>query len=1055
MNFKIFSLLFILTFFFLNSQAQDDFCNLTDSLEAKSYFVRAKILYKEGKLEESVSYFNKAKNAYQQIGCTPKVFLMNRNILKVHLKKGDVNSFNVLFSKSLSILNSPLTKESAIYKGRVLLLKSNMYLSQKQLDSALVYGLKAGKIHKQHASWKYFVRDMNHLALVAYYKQDFDGMEVYIDNSFNVYRQYLKDKNKTLQGIMKLYGALYYKTGNYEQALEKTSIALDVALEDMQDRNDTVFVARCYNNIGLFYIELGDIYKAEDYCKNALQLYKKLGDNFEAATTYLNLGEFFAQQGKPAEALAFYKEGIKSLKSSQNIPLHELDKSSVNMYNGIGDVATQLGQFKEAFNALQKSLKIHETEESKKDETFSVLGMYYNATKEHEKATEYYKKSLKILKKLYGDYHPKIGTAYFDLGQTEYLKNNYNKAIEYFDTAKSALNIPFSSADSSSFIANIDDVSDKSVLLDILEAKSRLFFKNNNTLEAYNMAQAAVLLLEKMRNSFKEEGSKLFMLQKMIPTYELSVGLALELFQKTNDRNYLEEAFQMVEKSKAMLLLDALKTEEARHFGNVPKDLLDEERRLAREIVRYEKLLFEAKTLRNEKEVNNCQKELLTLKHTSGKLQNTLEKDYPKYHELKYNTKTASLVQVQKSLNETTALIEYFVGNNNIYIFAIYKDTVWLTAVPLTKQFMVSVKGLRSSLTDVQLLTKNLDQDYLLFAKNARIIYQNYLEPVLLRQKEIKRLMFVPDGLLNYVPFDVLLTEKPDFKKTDFKKLPYLIKNYTINYHYSSSLMLFSRTPSQTNGDMLAMASSYDKNKFKNMSGLNPRNKKIRVSVSDLPGAKKEVEYLSHTFEGNFLYAENANEAAFKLFTKQNNYSIIHLAMHGVVDAKQPEYSSLVFSYTGKKEDDLLHAYELNLLELNTELVVLSACETGFGKYERGEGVVSLGRGFMYAGAPSLVMTLWPINDKATSVLISNFYTQLAAGYDKDEAMRIAKLSYIENSSGLSSHPFFWASFVNLGDYHHIYLNRYWSWWQYLLITTPFIFVFGFLFYKKLIKDKQ
>jgi CHAT domain-containing protein len=1054
MNFKIFYLLFCLIFFFLKTQAQDDFCSLTDSLNAKSHFVRAQILYREGKLAESVSFFNKAKNAYQKIGCTPKVFLMNRNILKVHLKRGDVRAFNILFSKSLSILKAPLSKDDATYKGRVLLLKSNMYLSQKQLDSALVYGRKAGKIHKQHASWKYYVRDMNHLALVAYYQQDFVGMEDYIDNSFNTYRLYLKDKNKTLQGIMKLYGALYYKTGNYEQALKKTSLALDVALEDMQNRNDTVFVARCYNNIGLFYIELGDIYKAEDYCKNALQLYKKLGDNFEAATTYLNLGEFFAQQGKSAEALAFYKEGIKSLKSSHNIPLHELDKSSVNMYNGIGDVATQLGHYKEAFKALKKSLKIHESEESKKDETFSVLGMYYNATKRHEKATEYYRKSLNILKKLYGDNHPKIATAYFDLGQTEYLKNNFSKAIEYYDTARSALHIPFLNADSSVIIADNDDVSDKSVLLDILEAKSRLFFKNNNTLKAYNMAQAAVLLLEKMRNSFKEEGSKLFMLQKMIPTYELSIGLALELYQKTKERHYIEEAFQLVEKSKAMLLLDALKTEEARHFGNVPKNLLDEERRLAREIVRYEKLLFEAKTSRNENEVNNCQKELLNLKHTSGKLQSTLEKDYPKYHELKYNTKTASLIQVQKSLDDKTALIEYFVGNDNIYIFGIYKDTVWLTAVPLTNQFMVSVKGLRSSLTDVRLITNNLDEDYLLFAKNARIIYQKYLEPAL-GQNGITRLMFVPDGLLNYVPFDVLLTEKPDFKKTDFKKLPYLIKNYNINYHYSSSLMLFSRPPPQTNGQMLAMASSYDKNKFKNMTGLNPRNKKIRIAVSDLPGAKKEVEYLSHTFDGKFLYAENANEAAFKLLTKQNNYSIIHLAMHGVVDAKQPEYSSLVFSYTGQKEDDLLHAYELNLLEFNTELVVLSACETGFGKYERGEGVVSLGRGFMYAGAPSMVMTLWPINDKATSVLISNFYTQLASGYDKDEAMRIAKLSYIESSSGLSSHPFFWASFINLGDYHHICLHKHWCWWQYLLAATPFVLGFAFLFYHKFVKDKQ
>lgn len=1001
--------------------------------------MKAQMLFAQGKGADCVVAFQKAQAAYHQIGCADMSYLMDRNILKIHLSMGNIKAFNALFYKIMEATKgSPLAPEAA-HKGGTLLIKSNFHLLQKELDSALVFGQRAMLLHEKHKDWNPYIRTNNHLALVAYYQEDFVSMERYIDNAFKANKTYAREDHKSLQEMMKLYGALYYKTGNYEQALTKTMSGLEVALANMKSRDDTSFVASCYNNIGLFYIELGDIYKAEDYCHNALQLYKRMGKHFEAATTYLNLGEFFGRQGNWEQALSFYKQGIQSLEKSIGAPPHELDKSAIGMYNGVGDVATRLGRYLEASEALKKSLAIHQREDSKKDETFSVLALYHKSIEEYDKALDYYKKTLDISRKIYNDVHPRIATVFFELGQVEYKKNNIEQAQHYYDSAKVALGIPLY-MDMVSYITNhIDELSDKSILLQVLDAQSRLLFKKGQLVQAYHTAKGAVLLLEKMRNSFKEEGSKLFMVQKMIPTYEFSIKLALDLHRKTKDKKYLENAFVLVEKSKAMLLLDALKAEEARNFGNVPKSLLDEEHFLMRERVRNEKLLFEAKAANNETAINTAQKELLKLKRSFEKLQTTLEKDYPKYHELKYSTRIASLSQVQESLDAKTALVEYFIGNEHLYIFAIYKDTVWATALEMGKEFSTLINVLRPTLTDIGMLAKNSENVYLLLAKSAREIYQKYLEPALEFNKkdDINRLIIIPDGMLNYVPFDVLMTEKPDYKKVNFKKLPYLIKRYNINYHYSSTLKLFSRKSTQTNGKILAMASSYDKTMFRNMRGLEDQHRKIRLSVGDLPGAKREVEYLGATFLGKYLYGNDANEEAFKYFTQKEPYTVLHLAMHGVVDAKQPNYSSLVMSYSGSKvEDDLLHAYELNLLDIHADLVVLSACETGFGKYERGEGVVSLGRGFMYAGAPALVMTLWPINDRATSVLISEFYDQLANGYCKDEAMRLAKIKYLENATELTAHPFFWASFVNLGDYEPISLQKPWTWWQILLCVV-------------------
>ncbi|WMX17297.1 CHAT domain-containing tetratricopeptide repeat protein [Aureispira sp. CCB-E] len=1049
---KIFTLLFLCCLGCFKMQGQQDFCKNTDSLGARTYFIKATQASQKGKYKEAIAFFQKSGKLYEQVGCQGKAFLMNRNILRTYIRVRDYLGFNAFFYKTIKTVEFPATKEEFVYKGRLYLLKSEMCVVSNDIDSAAFFAQKAKQVHEQKGAWKYYIRDNTQLAKIAFRQQDYESMERFLDNSFSAYKTYIKVENRLLQEIMGLYGALYYKTGDYEEALDKTMNAVEVVQKDMKTQDDTLFLARFYNNIGLFYIELGDIYKAEDYCNNSLYLFKKLGNYFDAATTNLNLGEFFARQGKLEEALSLYNSGIQSLAKSKGVPPYQLDQSYINMYNGIAYAATELGSYKEAYEAIQKNLDIHKRQADKKDETFSVCGLYYRAIGNYNTSLEYYQKALKIRHETYGTEHPLIAKVYFNLGQTEQKKNHSAQAQMYYNLAKQAIKVP-AKQELISFLMNKDSadaIPDKAVLLKILDAEARLLQEKDALELANNKTEAAVLLLEKMRNNFKEEGSKLFMVQTMIPTYELSIGVSLDLYQRTQDRRYLEEAFQLVEKSKAMLLLDALKAEEARNFGNVPKKLLNEERRLARERVRYEKLLFEAKSARDESMISWHQKELLKLKRASEKLQDTLENNYPKYHELKYNTQIANLEQVQKDLDSQTALIEFFVGANHIYIFSVYSDTVWVTKVPMDNQFMSAIRGLRTALTDVKMLTKDIESSYLLLTKNGRLIYQKFLEPAL-KKEGIERLVIIPDGMLNYVPFDVLLTEKPDYQTVNFKTLPYLIKKQTINYHYSSTLKLFSRAPVKTNGKMLAMASSYDKDKFINAKGFSARDYRIRTSVEDLPGAKREVEYLSKTFAGKFLYGTNSNEAMFKEYSKKAPYSVIHLAMHGIVDSKQPEYSSLVFTHSGnKKEDDLLHAYELNLLEINTDLVVLSACETGFGKYERGEGVVSLGRGFMYSGVPSLVMTLWPINDKATSILVSAFYNELAMGYGKDEAMQNAKITYLNKAKNLTAHPFFWASFIQLGDYNPIELKKHWAWWQIILMILPVVLViFLLITYRK------
>jgi CHAT domain-containing protein len=202
------------------------------------------------------------------------------------------------------------------------------------------------------------------------------------------------------------------------------------------------------------------------------------------------------------------------------------------------------------------------------------------------------------------------------------------------------------------------------------------------------------------------------------------------------------------------------------------------------------------------------------------------------------------------------------------------------------------------------------------------------------------------------------------------------------------------------------------------------RETKIREKLIDLPGALTEVALLSDSYQGLFLSGEEANEANFK--KNAPKYGILHFAMHGLLNTEQSDFSGLFFSEnTSCDQDNLLYSYEIKQQELNAGLVVLSACETGIGKYQRGEGVVSIGRGFMYAGSPSLLMTLWVLNDQSGAYIIQQFYQNLAEGMEKDEAIRQAKITYLKNTkdNDPASHPFLWAPFVQLGDYSSIKIN--------------------------------
>jgi len=356
------------------------------------------------------------------------------------------------------------------------------------------------------------------------------------------------------------------------------------------------------------------------------------------------------------------------------------------------------------------------------------------------------------------------------------------------------------------------------------------------------------------------------------------------------------------------------------------------------------------------------------------------------------------------------------------------------------------VEGLREQLTNYARLSTDANAAKQAYQDLAYWFYQKLLAPALEKTPEVKELIIVPDGLLGHLPFEAFLMSKPDGNAA-LNDLHFLIKEYKVSYAYSANLLLNNaQGQKQTSQGILAMGATYDidrKSNFKFPKSRDAKTRALRTTLKPLSAVISEVEALESIFEGAYYYGKDANEKTFK--EEASNYAILHLAMHGLLNEKHPILSSLAFTENGdEKEDNFLQAFEISQMQLNSKLVVLSACETGYGKFQQGEGVMSLARSFMYAGVPAMVVSMWQVNDASTSIIMKVFYKNLSEGMDKAEALRQAKLNYIGLARGIAAHPAFWAPFIQLGDSEPVELGTGGAkiyWWVMALVALGLIVV--------------
>jgi len=412
-------------------------------------------------------------------------------------------------------------------------------------------------------------------------------------------------------------------------------------------------------------------------------------------------------------------------------------------------------------------------------------------------------------------------------------------------------------------------------------------------------------------------------------------------------------------------------------------------------------------------------------------LYETFKNDYPNYHQLKYQHEVASVKDIQALLKPDQTLLEYFVGDKNIFIYTIAKNDFKVKKVAKDFPLEEWVTQLRNSIYE-------FDKQNEVYSKVAHDLYTKLIAPV---QKELQqKLVIVPDGVLNYIPFESLLTEETT-EVNNYKKLPYFIRKHQISYNYSATLFkqLTEKENIETEGDLLAFAPIFNSNK-EEYATINARRNGFANLQYNIP----EVESINTLIEGKLFTGDQATEANFNKHAK--DYKIIHLSTHGKSNDELGDYSFIAFSKVNDSIEDnnRLYVRELYNMELNADMAVLSACETGLGELKRGEGIIGLARAFTYAGAKSTINSLWSVDDAKTKKIMELFYTNIKDGMAKDEALHHAKLTYLDEE--FDAAPYYWASFIPAGNMEPIVLK---SNYDYLWLGGIVGLGFGLALYRR------
>jgi CHAT domain-containing protein len=801
-------------------------------------------------------------------------------------------------------------------------------------------------------------------------------------------------------------GVTFHSLGDYQAALAYHRQAQDA----FRTLNDPGEEAAVLDAIGLVYRDQGEPQKALDYLNQTLDLLQTLDQPGMEGNALYDIGLTYYDLGEGQRALDYFLRSLPLRRASGD---RHQEAQSLTM---IGRAHQMLNHKQMALDSFNRALRIRRALHDQRGEgtTLTGIGSVYFDLGEYRKALRFYYRSL-ILRHMAGDRRGEsytlsfIGDAYKKLG-------NFSKALEYYSRA-----LPLRR-----------DVGDRVGEAQTLAAMAVAQRNLGLLSEARARIEEALGIFESLRGNVVSPELRSSFLASVHGRYEFYIDLLMRFHQREPSAGYDRLALEAAQRFRARSFLELMAESKIDLRQDLTPDQRQHEAALLERISVIQKQLFKS-NIAPERE-QQLKKDLGTAEDDLERFGSELRETNPEYAAIHYPEPITLDRMQQELLDADTTLVEYVLGDDRSFAWAVSRSALNIALLPPRKQIERQVSLYRQGLMEK---TSALTVQPALQRINVQStqLYRTLLRPLESALGSSHKLIIVPDGLLSYLPFETLLI--PDAVSgnsarrpvsTGYRKPLFLLQRFAISYSPSASALASVRTRARgaagpamsllAFGDPLYHAENVNP-AIVRPAGMPAQSYKERgLDLTQLPFTRAEVSAISSLFpppQEKIYLGVDATEANVKA-EKLDQYRYLHFAAHGYVDEESPARSGIVLSLTADpKEDGVLQTGEIMRLRLNADLVTLSACRTGLGRLVNGEGVVGLSRAFFYAGARSLVVSLWNVNDMATSELMASFYQNLNRGLPKDEALRQAKLTLMKAHRGGWRHPYFWAPFVLIG----------------------------------------
>ncbi len=996
-----------------------------DSLHQYPYYI-GKIANGEGSTQSAVLKAENFVNEIVAMGITPRSHY--KALTSMSFLYEELGEIKKAFDAAIDARDIVLTMDDATYdeKGEVYYGAGYCYYIQGNFVEGTIQNKKALENFSKSEEKNYVrLSDVNNfIGITMWRSQKLDSAQYYLEKAIVDIGQTKKDsiyKLYATSGIKLNLALVIEARGNVSQSMQTLEQLIKDCSYVVKNSKDLYIINRSQRLLLTGVSNLSSLNNHIGKVNRSLQLSQYVYDNRdkiyepndpEITRSLILVGQSLDAIKETDKAIASFQEALKLYENNPAADLYWgaiANSSLAGCYALKGETELAEITYKKAEILYKQALG-----DNLDDTYLTMLRTKANFLANNNKKEEAIATALNAfnyLKENGGEKNVDLIAHYLNLAEVYYTVKEYQKSLEWSEAGLL-------------FVENFSK--NKETQLDALGAAYRkplLLLQHSRALYAQKEIKDAVFLkklvadieeafrvLEDQKSLVSQNDNVNALYSNFSGLYDFTKQLYLDLYSLTNDKNYLTKVIETHENSIYYSIRSKLMLQYKLNVSEVPEAIIKREGKLKKATA----IGF------NPNDTIAKIEDFVAAKAVYDGFLDSLKTAYPKYYKMKFAPLDASLKNLQKFIPKNTTVLRYLFIDETLFGIVLDKENSTIIKLDFKK-----VKGKIEKLTNIEI---TLDEESTLLYE----LYQQLWQP-LISKINTKKVVIIPDSELFNLSFETLTPSRiKSYKELATNSV---LAKYAVSYNFSLLLLNEDKKPKLFSENFVAFAPGFSKKmkedyKLSITDSIN--NDNTYLTLLSQPSSVELAENYSKIFNGKSFLNENSTKQVFS--NNAGEHKIIHIGTHAESNNVSPEFSRLIFAKKNSSDEgydeNSLYTYEIYNTNLNSNLAILTACETGKPTYQPGEGMISLAHAFNYAGSESILTSLWQIDEESSTKIIQNFYGYLSDGLDKDEALQKAKLDYLATAEGRTIAPQYWAGLVLIGDTTPIDLDTGISvWW--------------------------